>query len=317
MRKIRRGLATALLCFAMAVLSGCGKQTPLYTAGLSEETESARTESGRADDSGEANIDGESFLAAGSENNGAADTENDGMTGTGADGEVGAADGTATNAMSADTSASETSAGLDTGTDSGQTEAVVGYVYVCGAVMTPGVYPITADMRVCDAIELAGGFSAEADEEWLNQASTVSDGQKLYVYTKEETDLMKESGMTAEGMGVDSSWSGSSETVDSTTNGTAAGSGASDEVVITDGNVSADGGTSESGSSVAASDGKVNINTATREELMTLPGIGESKADAILAYRSEHGAFASIEEIQNISGIKSGVFSQIKDLITV
>jgi competence protein ComEA len=50
---------------------------------------------------------------------------------------------------------------------------------------------------------------------------------------------------------------------------------------------------------------------------MTLPGIGEAKADAMISYRQEHGSFSSIEEIQNISGIKNAVFSKIKDRITV
>lgn len=62
--------------------------------------------------------------------------------------------------------------------------------------------------------------------------------------------------------------------------------------------------------------GLVNINQATREELMTLPGIGEAKADMIITYREEHGKFASIEDIKNISGIKDGVFNKICDLIT-
>ena len=60
-------------------------------------------------------------------------------------------------------------------------------------------------------------------------------------------------------------------------------------------------------------DGKVNINQASKEELMTLPGIGEVKADAIIQYRTEQGKFASIEEIKNISGIKDGVFEKMKD----
>ena len=63
--------------------------------------------------------------------------------------------------------------------------------------------------------------------------------------------------------------------------------------------------------------GKVNLNTAGKEELMTLSGIGESRAEAILAYRQEHGGFQSIEEIKEIEGIKEGIFDRIKDQITV
>jgi len=177
-----------------------------------------------------------------------------------------------------------------------ETEAIAGYVYVCGAVNEPGVYPIRGDMRVCDAIAQAGGFSAEADEEWLNQAAVVSDGQKLYVYSTDETAQMNAAGVSPEGMSSGTDADAVSAESSSAGGSAAAGNGEG----ITD-----------------TSDGKVNLNTATAEELMTLPGIGESKAAAILAYRSEHGAFASIEEIQNISGIKSGVFSKIKDLITV
>ena len=63
--------------------------------------------------------------------------------------------------------------------------------------------------------------------------------------------------------------------------------------------------------------GKVNINQASKEELMTLPGVGESKAESILRYREENGRFQNIEEIMEISGIKEGLFEQIKDLIQV
>lgn len=61
----------------------------------------------------------------------------------------------------------------------------------------------------------------------------------------------------------------------------------------------------------------VNINTAGLEELMTLPGIGESKAQAIIQYREEHGDFQNIEELTNISGIKSGVYEKIKELVRI
>lgn len=61
----------------------------------------------------------------------------------------------------------------------------------------------------------------------------------------------------------------------------------------------------------------ININTASREELMTLPGIGETKADSIISYRNENGRFNSIEDIMKISGIKEGAFEKIKSYITV
>lgn len=64
-------------------------------------------------------------------------------------------------------------------------------------------------------------------------------------------------------------------------------------------------------------DCKVNLNQASKEQLMTLPGVGEAKADAIIRYRSEKGNFRSIEEIMEIEGIKEGVFKKIEDWITV
>lgn len=66
-----------------------------------------------------------------------------------------------------------------------------------------------------------------------------------------------------------------------------------------------------------SSDGKINLNTADAEELMTLNGVGESRAKAILEYRSRNGAFQKIEDIMQIPGIKEGIFSKIKDQITV
>lgn len=66
-----------------------------------------------------------------------------------------------------------------------------------------------------------------------------------------------------------------------------------------------------------AEDSRVNINTATREQLMTLQGIGESKAEAIIAYRNQHGPFQTKEDLLNVSGIKEGVYQGIKDYIVV
>ncbi len=64
-------------------------------------------------------------------------------------------------------------------------------------------------------------------------------------------------------------------------------------------------------------EGLLNLNQAGREELMSLPGIGETKADAIIAYREAHGGFATKEELMNIPGIKEGVFEKIQEYIMV
>ncbi len=65
------------------------------------------------------------------------------------------------------------------------------------------------------------------------------------------------------------------------------------------------------------SDGRINLNTATADQLMTLPGIGSSKAESIIAYREEHGAFRDITELMQIPGIKEGVFSKLKEKVKV
>ncbi len=64
-------------------------------------------------------------------------------------------------------------------------------------------------------------------------------------------------------------------------------------------------------------EGRINLNLASKEELMELPGIGEAKAESIIAYREEHGGFSAPEEIMEISGIKTAVYERIRDRITV
>lgn len=75
--------------------------------------------------------------------------------------------------------------------------------------------------------------------------------------------------------------------------------------------------TEDPGTAQPEDDGKVNLNTAAKEELMTLAGIGEAKAESILAWRKEHGDFAQIEDLMKIEGIKEGVFSKIRDSVKV
>ena len=83
----------------------------------------------------------------------------------------------------------------------------------------------------------------------------------------------------------------------------------------------ADGNAAVSGMAASTTpgmkDGKIDLNTADAALLVTLPGIGEAKAAAIIAYREEHGGFSSAEEIMQISGIKQSIYERIRDRITV
>ncbi|MGB8453311.1 MAG: helix-hairpin-helix domain-containing protein [Anaerocolumna sp.] len=160
------------------------------------------------------------------------------------------------------------------------------YIYICGAVREPDVYEVDTDTRLVDVIKLAGGLSEDAAGDYVNQAALVEDGQKVYIPTKDEV-----KGILPDGFLYNDS--NQPDTVNETISSEVNAAGAT------------------------ASAGKVNINKASSEELMTLAGIGESKAESIIAYRQEHGSFKRIEEIKNISGIKDSVFNKISDMITV
>lgn len=159
------------------------------------------------------------------------------------------------------------------------------YVDVDGAVLQPGVYSLPDNARVFDAVDAAGGLLPEACSEILNQAEHVSDGQKLYIMTKEEWKVQKELGGSQE-------WTGTQE-----------GTGKQGQ-----------NGTQKQ---AEQDDGLVDLNRATEGELCTLPGIGQTRAQAIIAYREASGGFRSIDEIQNVSGIKSGTYEKIKNKIKV
>lgn len=162
-------------------------------------------------------------------------------------------------------------------------------VHVCGAVVTPGVYELSQDARVYEAIEAAGGFTEGASDDYLNLADIILDGSRIYVPTKAE--------LTAtENISVNEVY-GVSEPVNISENA----SKAFENVTGTKSDTMA----------------KVNLNTASKEELMSLRGIGEAKALAIIEYRTTVGAFKTIEDVMNITGIKEGMFNKIKDSITV
>lgn len=161
------------------------------------------------------------------------------------------------------------------------------YVHVCGAVVNPNVYELPAGSRVYEAVQMAGGFTEDADESYVNQAQTLSDGVKLVIPTIEQTQAMLTENAEVDLVGI---------------------VGEQDDVQGP--SVSVQGG-------AASSDGKININTATEAELCNIPGIGATRAAAIVAYRQEKGGFSVIEDIMNVSGIKEGTYEKIKDSIKV
>jgi competence protein ComEA len=158
-------------------------------------------------------------------------------------------------------------------------------VYVCGAVLDPGVYELLETSRINDAVEAAGGFSEEADTTYVNLAAPLSDGIKLKIPTLEET---KESADKEVALGGDIREL--PESFDKESPSEEAG---------------------QTGS------GLININSASADELKTLPGIGDKVAGRIVEYRDKNGKFEKIEDIMKISGIKDKLFSKIKDKITV
>ena len=160
------------------------------------------------------------------------------------------------------------------------------YVDICGAVTSPGVYELPYGSRVFQAIEKAGGYLPEAAASYLNRAKGLSDGQQIYVPTQAE---------------VDSQMIQVTEDGQEATSETAPGNNNEEE----------------SAGENTGTDQKINLNTADVSQLITLTGVGESKALAIIAYREENGPFTSTEDIMSVPGIKKGTYEKIKDKIAI
>ena len=154
------------------------------------------------------------------------------------------------------------------------------YVDLKGAVKKPGVYKVKQGTIVNELIELAGGLTKNAYTDNINLSKKLTEESVIYIYTVSEIKKLNNPTTT-------SSVKYDSYDLEITTNTTSLN------------NTS-----------------KININTASINELTSLTGIGESKALAIVAYRTE-SPFKSIEEIKNISGIGESLYAKIKDNITI
>lgn len=154
-------------------------------------------------------------------------------------------------------------------------------VHITGAVKKEGVIYLKKGARIVDAIKEAGGETKEADLSQVNLAYELQDGQKIYIPNKNEK--VSQYIISTNG-----------ETIDS--------NGAN---------------TGNESTSTSKEGAKVNINTATQNELDGLPGIGPALAQRIIDFREENGNFKSIEDIQNVKGIGDSKFDEIKDKIVV
>ena len=158
-------------------------------------------------------------------------------------------------------------------------------VHISGAVQNEGIVELESGSRVADAIEKAGGLKENAYMDEINLAYQLEDGEKIHIPTVEEQKEKENQ----------------------------------ESKVENESGTGSDGTTSRSSNSSInnGSQTKININTATEEELDTLPGIGPSTATKILDYRKEKGKFKTIEEIKEVSGIGESKYEKIKDRITV
>lgn len=159
------------------------------------------------------------------------------------------------------------------------------YVDIKGAIKKPGVYKVAKTAIVNDVIKLAGGLKSNAYTLNINLSQQVKDSMVIYIYTKNE--IRKTTNAIITDTTCKTEIVEVNNCIETTT------------TKVVDNNIS-----------------KINLNTATKEELMTLTGVGESKAVAIIEYRNTK-KFDAIEDIMNVSGIGESAFAKIKDHITV
>lgn len=160
-------------------------------------------------------------------------------------------------------------------------------VDIKGEVNIPGIYSLPSSARVIDVIEKAGGLTSNANTTVLNLSKKISDEMVIIVYSN---DQVKEFAKTKE----------QEERVQQSC------------IQVNETSLKNDACISNSSSTST----KISINTAAKELLQSLPGIGESKANDIIAYREQNGQFSTIEDIKNVSGIGDSLFAKIKDYIT-
>ena len=165
------------------------------------------------------------------------------------------------------------------------------FVDIKGSINNPGVYEVDCGKRVIDVINMAGGLTEDADTTILNLSKKVKDEMYIIVYSNSQIKEYKEKLLP------------SKEIIKKV-----------EEKIICPDNSNDACEKSSTSKEETKIEGKININTASKEELMNLPSIGESKADKIIKYRKTN-IFNTIDDIKNVSGIGESIFNKIKDYI--
>ena len=176
------------------------------------------------------------------------------------------------------------------------------FVDIKGYVNNPGVYSLEKGKRVVDAINIAGGLKNEANTSLLNLSRELTDQMVIIVYSNSQiSDFVNYQNKQQQEAKICNQDIINDACITNNPN--------NEEQVPIDNN--------SNNNQEEAKELKVNINTATKEELMQLPNIGESKALAIIEYREKNGSFTSIDDIKNVSGIGDKLFEAIKENISI
>ena len=164
------------------------------------------------------------------------------------------------------------------------------YFDIKGSVKKPGVYEFAQGDKIIDAINKAGGLTKNATTNNLNLSKKLTNEMVIYVFSKNELTTTKAYEPVSNASECKCETIEINNCVDKNT-------------------------TNESNNDTVPT--KININTDNKERLMTISGIGSSKADAIIEYRTKNGNFKTTEDIMNVSGISKTIYDKIKDTITV
>ena len=184
-------------------------------------------------------------------------------------------------------------------------------VDIKGEVRKPGVYTLKKGKRVIDVVKTAGGFTLEADTSANNLSMKITDEMVIIIYSKDEIThnirtKEKEKKLSEKCKNEKIVNDSCIEVKNNET---------SKEKENKTNDKNKEEKETKTNSTSETENKLISINTATKEELLTLPGIGESKADAIIEYRNNK-KFETIEEIKEVSGIGDALFEKIKDHIT-